>query len=105
MAYDFVVGKSNKVKDSPDIIGSIDFNELPAIGRLSKMVDSFFLKRIANLFEDAEFSPDEVDQAMKDLHPLLLEKFGQGERALLYKLISMLSYASSKKQSLFGVAD
>lgn len=105
MAYDFVVGKSCLVKDSPDVIGSIEFRELPDIGRLSKRVDSFFLNSISNHFDDATFSPDETEQAFADLSPLLLEELGQGERALLYKLLAVLSYASAKKQKLFGVAD
>lgn len=105
MAYDFVVGKSDKVKDSPDVVGKVEFNELTEIVRLMKRVDSRFLHGISNLFDDAIFTPDEVNQAICELHPLLLEKLGQAERTMLHKLLAVLSYASSKKQNLFGVAD
>ena len=105
MAFDLLVGKGSKVKDSPDIVGSIDFHELPAVSRLLKRIDSFFLHRVSNLFEDQAFSTEEVDQALTHLLPLLKEKLQADEQALLYKLVSALAYAKAKQQSLFGVAD
>lgn len=105
MAFDLMVGKSSKVKDSPEIVGSFDFHELPAATRLLKRVDSFFLHRVSNLFDDQVFSLKEVDQALDHLLPLLKEKLHADEQALLHKLISVLAYAKAKQQSLFGVAD
>ena len=52
MAFDLMVGTGFRVKDRPSIIGAIEFDELPQISRLIKRVDSFFLHRISNLFED-----------------------------------------------------
>lgn len=105
MAYDLVVGRSNKVKDSPVVVGSLDFYELPAISRLLKRVDSFFLHRVSNLFDDQAFSPDEVEQALSHLLPLLVQPCQPDEQALLHKLISVLAYAKHQQQSLYGVAD
>jgi hypothetical protein len=105
MAFDLVVGKSSKVKDSPVIVGSIDFQDLPAISRLLKRVDSFFLNRVSNLFEDQAFSTEEVDQALAHLLPLLTSPLQPDEQALLHKFISVLAYARDKQQSLYGVAD
>jgi hypothetical protein len=105
MAYDLVVGVSNKVKDNPEIVGSIEFNELPYLAALVKMKDSFFLQRISNFWEDQRFSPEELEQAREHLHSLLLQKLKSEERNLLHKLIAVVSYAVVKKQNLFGVAD
>jgi len=106
MAFDLVVGKSNKVKDAPDIVGELDFHELPAFSRLILRVDSFFLHRISNIFEDQSFSLAEIEQALAHLMPLLpLRQLDQDERGLLHKLIAVLSYAKWKQQPLYGVAD
>ena len=105
MAYDLVVGKSSKAKDAPDIVGGIEFHELSAISALTKRIDSFFLNRVCNLFEDQDFSLEEIEQAREHLHPLLIEQLKPEEKAMLHKLLAVLSYASAKKQPLFGIAD
>jgi hypothetical protein len=75
MVFDLVVGTSIKIKDSSVIVGGIEFNELSAISRLILRVDSFFLHRISNLFEDQSFSLEEVDQALEHLLPLLVVRY------------------------------
>lgn len=106
MAFDLVVGMSNKIKGSSVIVGSIEFNELPSISRLILRVDSFFLHRISNIFEDQSFSLDEIDQALGQLLPLLpMKQLHPDERGMLNKLVATLSYAKWKQHSLFGVAD
>jgi len=106
MAFDLVVGTSAKRKVASAFVGSIEFNELPAISRLLLRVDSFFLHRISNLFEDQSFSPEEVDQALTHLLPLLpLAQLHPDERSMLHKLVAALSYARWKQQPLHGVAD
>lgn len=105
MAYDLVVGRGSKVKDAPDIVGGIEFAELPAISRLLERSDSSFLQRISNLFEDQAFSVAEVEQALPQFLPLLILDLHPDERAFLQKLISVLSYARWKQQGLYGIAD
>ncbi|MEO2218654.1 hypothetical protein ABGV49_16460 [Chromobacterium vaccinii] len=105
MAYDLVVGQGSKVKDAPDIVGGIEFAELPAISRLIERVDSSLLQRISNLFEDQAFSMAEIEQALPQLLPLLTLGLHPDERAFLQKLISVLTYAKWKQQSLYGIAD
>lgn len=105
MAFDLMVGTGFRVKDRPSIIGAIEFDELPEISRLLKRVDSFFLHRISNLFEDQQFSVDEVAQALAQLLPLLTEAMPDAERAMLHKLIAVLAFAQQRQQTLFGVAD
>ncbi|MDR2214062.1 MAG: hypothetical protein LBE21_10625 [Pseudomonadales bacterium] len=105
MAFDFVVGKSNKAKDSPDVVGSIDFRELPALGRLCKRIDSPFLQKIHGFFDDQEFSLKEVEQTLSQLLPFLTEELPQDQQDLLHKLIAVLAYAERKQYSLYGVAD
>ena len=105
MAFDLMVGTGFRVKDRPSIIGAIEFDELPQISRLIKRVDSFFLHRISNLFEDQQFSVDEVAQALAQLLPLLTEAMPDAERAMLHKLIAVLAFTQQRQQTLFGVAD
>ncbi len=105
MAYDLVVGKSSKVKDRPTIVGSIEFDELAAVMRLIKRVDLSLLHRLANFYEDATFSLEEVDEALVRLLPLLAEALEAQERQFLHKLVSVLSYAQWKGLVLHGVAD
>ena len=105
MAFDLMVGTGFRVKDRPSIIGAIEFDELPQISRLIKRVDSFFLHRISNLFEDQQFSVDEVAQALAQLLPLLTEAMPDAERTMLHKLIAVLAFAQQRQQTLFGVAD
>lgn len=105
MAYDLVVGRGSKVKDAPDIVGGIEFAELPAISRLLERVDSSFVQRISNLFEDQAFSVAEIEQALPQLLPLLTLDLRPDEEAFLHKLISILSYAKWKQLGLYGIAD
>lgn len=105
MAYDLVVGRGSKVKDAPDIVGGIDFAELPAISRLLERIDSSLLHRISNLFEDQEFSVSEIELALTEFLPLLTLDLHPDERAFLQKLISVLSYAKWKQLGLYGIAD
>ncbi|MBX9299417.1 hypothetical protein K5M33_05605 [Chromobacterium vaccinii] len=105
MAYDLLVGQGSKVEDAPDIVGGIEFAELPAISRLLKRVDSPLLQRISNLFEDQAFSVSKIEQALPQLLPLLTVDLQPDERAFLQKLISVLTYAKWKQQSLYGIAD
>ncbi len=105
MAYDLVVGRGSKVKDAPDMVGGIDFAELPAISRLLERIDSSLLHRISNLFEDQAFSVSEIELALTEFLPLLTLDLLPDERAFLQKLISVLSYAKWKQLGLYGIAD
>jgi hypothetical protein len=105
MAYDLVVGRGSKVKDAAHIVGGIEFGELPAILRLLERVDSSFVRRISNLFEDQAFSVAEIEQVLPQLLPLLTLNLRPDEEALLHKLISVLSCAKWKQLGLYGIAD
>lgn len=105
MAYDLLVGKGKRAKDGGEFVGSIELDELPAISRLLKRQDSFFVHRISTFFEDQAFSLEEIDQAQAQLLPLMLLKLGDDERAMLHKLIAVLTFAQSKQLGLYGIAD
>ena len=105
MAFDLMVGTGWRAKDQPSIVGAIEFDELWQISALLKRVDSFFLHRISNLFDDQQFSVDEVVQALSHLLPLLTEAMPDAVRAMLHKLIAVLAFAQQRNQTLFGVAD
>ena len=61
MAYDLVVGKSCKVKDTPDIVASIEFSALKYMTSLAQKCDCVFLNSLSNLFGDA------LNRAMENL--------------------------------------
>ena len=105
MAYDVVVGKSSKVKDTPDIVASIEFSALKHITSLAQKCDCVFLNSLSNLFVDATFTPDDIARAIQALNPLLLHTLTTDDRKMLYKLLAVLGYAWAKQQRLFGVAD
>ena len=105
MSYDFVVDFSNKVKQDPVVISSIDYSECVEICALLKYKDSFFLSRISDLFQDQSFSVEELIQAQSYLLALLPIELSLKERALLHKLIAVVTYALNVQQPLHGVAD
>lgn len=105
MAYDLIVTRGYKAKDAANVIGSIEYFELPIISLLLERVDSSFLNRISNLFVDQAFSVEEIEQALVQLLPLLTSSLRTDERTLLHKLISVMSYAKWRQLGLYGVAD
>jgi hypothetical protein len=105
MAYDLFVGKSSKLKDAPELVGQIEFNELQIISRLLLRFDSLFLHKVSIFFEDQSFNSEEIDIALNELLPLLLAEMQEEEKVMLYKLISALSFAKWRGLGLYGVAD
>ncbi|MDP1978568.1 hypothetical protein [Undibacterium sp.] len=105
MAYDLMVGKDSRDKHAWDVVGAIEFNELPSISKLLKRNDIFFLHHISNVFEDQTFSLEEIEQALIDLLPLMASRLLSDEREMLQKLISILSYAKWKQFVLYCAAD
>ena len=105
MAYDFVVDFGNHAKQSPIVIGSIDYGECLEICALLNYRDSFFLSRISDLFQDQSFSVEELIQAQSHLLTLLPIELSPKERILLHKLIAVVTYALSVQQPLHGIAD
>lgn len=105
MAYDLVVGKSNQIKDRPLVVGKIEFEEYPTLSRLLKKRDTSFLRRLTNLFQDQSFGLQELQQAQIHLFELILTKLEDDERAFIYKMLAILSFALHQEQSLHGVAD
>ena len=85
MSYDSVVDFSNKVKQDPVVIGSIDYSECVEICALLKYEDSFFLSRISDLFQDQLFSVEELIQAQSYLLALLPIELSSKEHALLHR--------------------
>ena len=105
MAYDLMTGSGIRVKDNPTIIAGIEFDEYPVICSLLKKTDSQFLNLISNLFEDQKFSREQLLTAHKQLLEMMPMELEAKERNLLYKLVSVVSYALVKEEALFGVAD
>lgn len=105
MSYTLVVGKSAQHKDNPAIVGQIQLDELTTISRLLKRQDTAFLHKISTFFDDQHFTLPEIQQAQKQLLPLLTVDLSAAELAMLHKLLAVLSYATDKQQPLFGIAN
>ena len=105
MTYELQVRTPRGQRDAVQLVGTLDFAELPDFARLQKRIGSDFLHRISNLFEDQVFSSADVGQALDDLLPLLEHDLAAGERHLLHKLLAVLAYAARAQCALFGVAD
>ena len=105
MAYDLVVGPGSEHGEAPDYAASIGFDDLPALARLVRRVDSDFLRRISRLTEDQSFDSAEVGRALIYLLPLLHASLHSDERTLLHKLIDVLSFANRTQQALHGICD
>lgn len=102
MAYDLRAGRNPEASQD---VGAIRYTDYPILVRLAEKRDSFFFRRISDLYTDQAFSSDEVAEALDHIFPLLTGELDQQERALLTKLISALSYTDRQTASLFCVAD
>ncbi|MFT6181435.1 MAG: hypothetical protein ACJAQT_004106 [Akkermansiaceae bacterium] len=105
MAFDLVIGKSDKVKDDPVIFGSIEHDDYIAITRLDKKHPNWFLNRMSNVFDDQRFGADELAQAAEILDELILKTRESEDCRVLLKLSAAVSMAIRKGFPLFGVAD
>lgn len=105
MPYDLFIGKSNRAKDRPLLLGSIPFEEHPAISRLAARTQSSFFAWLANFCVDHTFNLDDLAKAQEELFALLPQPFEQAERDFVYKMTAIVSYALSRQQPLHGVAD
>lgn len=106
MAYDFVVGKSNLIKDDPILLGGIEFDMYPTIASLQKRFELSIFTQLCNLFEDYTFNRDELIQAKEDLYQVMVcGKLKKHELAFIYKLVAIVCYAADSDYSLHGVAD
>jgi len=104
MAYDLVVGKSNLVKDNPICLEQIEFDDFAQVYSLAKRQN---IKLLTDLtpFEDRSFSLDELAGFLSELVALMTEELKDQERAMLYKIISVVYFALDKREALHGVAD
>ena len=105
MAYDLVIGKSQYIKDSPSIFGSIDYDEHPSVLRILKHHPNWFFERLSNIYENERFGADELIQAAKIIDDLILKIETKPERRVLFKLSAAVSMAIRMGYPLFGVAD
>lgn len=105
MPYDLFIGKSNKVKDHPVLLGSIPFEEHPAISRLAAHTQSDFFAWLANFCVDHTFDLNDLAKAQEELFALLPQSLEPAERDFVYKITAIVSYALSRQQPLHGVAD
>jgi hypothetical protein len=105
VAYDLIAGNGRTFRHNPVVVGSITFDEIKTVMALRKRSDTAFLAAISAYMSDAEFTPEDILQAQTELLDLLPLELPAPERALLHKLIAVLSYASEKKLRLFGVSD
>ncbi len=106
MAYDLFVGDSPKHKNENQFVGNIEYEEHPAVLKLLKRKDHFFLNRLANIYEDQCFGQQELHEAQDLLHEMMLVKdLSKAEKMMVYKLIAFISYGLKVGMPLYGIAD
>ena len=105
MAFDLVIGKSDKVKDAPVIFGSLEHDDYISICRLQKNHPNWFLARISDVFEDQRFDLRELNQAAEILDDLIIKSRKTEDYGVLLKLSAAVSMAIRMGFPLFGVAD
>ncbi|MEM8674323.1 MAG: hypothetical protein AAGF83_10685 [Cyanobacteria bacterium P01_G01_bin.67] len=106
MAYYLMVGKSNKAKDNPIIVGSIEFDLYATITSLQKRFQLSILTQLCDLFDDYTFSNNELIQAKQGLYQVMVIKdLRENELAFVYKLIAIVCFAIDSGYPLYGVAD
>lgn len=105
MSYDLLIGVSPLVRHSPAIVGSIDFDELTPLNRISQRHRCWLFDRLLNFFEDQSFSISELHQAVEILDRTILAEQGEAERRILYKISAIFSMAIRKDLPVHGVAD
>ncbi len=106
MAYDLVVGKSNQVKDNPDVVGSIDFSMYPVITSLQKKHEIPMLNQLCDQFSDHTFDEGQLKQAKDQLFKIMVSSdINDQESELVYKLVAATCYALDRRVSLYGVSD
>ena len=105
MAYDLVVGASPLVKDASIFVSSIEFSSYPALCSLHKRNSGTFFTKLMDQFSDATFNLAELSAAQNSLFELMLQDINAKELAIVYQLISAVSYALHVQQPMHGVAD
>lgn len=100
MAYDFVLEK-----DWSKFVEAIEFSEEEALYKLSKYNSSFIQKIQTYYYANAVYGIGEMVNYRKELINLFDKNLEKNEKALLYKLIAILSYAIENNESLTGLGD
>lgn len=105
MSYDLLIGVSPLAKHSPVIAGSIEFDELAPLNRISERHRCWLFDRLLNFFEHQSFSISELRQAVEILDRAILAEQGEAERRVLYKISAIFSMAIRKDLPVHGLAD
>jgi hypothetical protein len=104
MTYRLLVGPSRRGRDRPEIVGSIEFTELPTLYRLVTRTSNTFLTWASAYFDDQTIEADDVNAQLDSLLPLLIEELEPDERNIVCRLIAALAYARALGMPLLGTA-
>jgi len=105
MAYDLIVGTSPQIKDSPIIVDGITFEETHALASLYKRYNTWVFADFMNQFDDQRWGMDLLEEGRRKLLELLPCELSENERRVIYKLVSVFTYALEADKPLHGVAD
>lgn len=100
MAYDFVLSK-----DWNQWVESIQYREERTLAKLAQYESKLIEKMQTYFYAKAVYGVEEMMNYRKELIALFDRNLDEEERALLYKLIAILSYGIEKKESLTGLGD
>ena len=107
MAFDLVIGKSSLVKDNPQILGGLEFDEQNIIiTGLHKKHPSTVFRLLSNPFSDITIHQQQLVECKEELYKTITKSdLSKNEKNMVYKLTSIICYALDSNLPLHGVAD
>ena len=105
MPLDFVIGKSKFIKDEPELFNAIYDNEYKILFSLVNKHNNQLFTRLSNVYEDQHYSKQEIVEGINILFESIHEIKEQKQKQLIYKLISVFSYANRQNTELWANAD
>lgn len=106
MAFDLAVGKTQFIRHNPIILASIEFDQLPLINSLYKKYNGTLLRNLCNHYENFTMQGTTLEESREQLYQVI-EKSDliESERAFIYQLIAIASYALDRNLPLHGITD
>lgn len=107
MAYDLMIGRSLELKDNPQYILGLEFDDqVKVLSNIQKRFNSEYIGLFCNPFEDVLINDSRLKECKREfLEVLIHPELKLNEKKLLCQLISVVVLAIEKDLPLYGVAD
>lgn len=105
MPLDFSIGKSKSTNAFPELFGQILDKEYKIVFIFLEKYNHQIFTKLSNFYNDQKFSNIEIEIGLELFFDTVKRVRNEDEKALLYKLISIFSYAQKNQQEIFTIAD